>query len=381
MRRRARQELFVANAAGFGLNPGVKPLPVLLALGALAATAMAADTSLRWLPFPDARLEVRGLPWFATNSPALWRLPQNAKDKMPKAVWARAIAPDGGRIRFTSDTSRLLIRAQAVQRPGKPCYFDACVDGTLTGTARLTGTQAVDLVLFENKNRATRDVTIYLPNSSEVRVLAVGVDADARLERADGFALPQPIVCYGSSVLQGTGAAHPGSTYPATLARRLNLDFVNLGFGGAGKAEPEVVQLVASLDASCFVFDLGKSYGNQTIEPYARMLDTVRAAHPATPIFCVTPIYSTKEANEPEYLDRSEKLRALMRQAATDRQKAGDKNIYVVEGLELFSEADKDLFNDPLHPNDQGNERIADRLVSRVKEVLFSRAKSDRPKN
>ena len=179
----------------------------------------------------------------------------------------------------------------------------------------------MDLVLFDKPGRKQGDITIYLPNNQAVRVLAVGIDPDAGLKPPPAFALPAPIVCYGSSVLQGTGAAHPATTYPAALARRLNLDFGNLGFGGAGKAEPEVIQLVAALEACCYILDLGKSSGNQPIEPYARMLDAIRAVHPNVPILCVTPIYSTKESNEPEYHERSEKLRTLMRQAATDRQK------------------------------------------------------------
>lgn len=344
---------------------------VAAAISANAADNPTPDTALKWLPFPDARVEVRGLPWFPTNAPDLWRLPKDARDKVPKGVWTRAVAPDGGRIRLTSNTSRLGLRVQAPHPAGKPCHFDAYVDGEFAGTARLRGTQAVDVALFDQPGHKPRDITIYLPNNSEVRVLAIGLDADATLRPPPAFAKGAPIVCYGSSVLQGTGAAHPGKTYPAALARRLNLDFVNLGFGGAGKAESEVVRLVASLNASAFIFDLGKSYGNQTIEPFARMLTTVRAAHPETPIFCVTPIYSTKEATEAGYLEKSEKLRALMRQAATDLQQAGDKHIFVVEGLGLFGKADEDAFNDPLHPNDEGNERIAKRLEPTVKRALF----------
>ena len=360
------------------LNQAVNFTRAFLIFIALASIARAATNGLKWISFPDAQLEVHGLPWFGTNSPSLWRLPSNAKDRVPTAVWARAVAPDGGRIRFASDTSRLLIRAQAVQRPGKPCFFDAYADGKLLGATRLTSTQAVDLTLFEKTTRTQRDLTIYLPNNSEVRVLAIGVDTDAKLDQAATFALGRPLVCYGSSVLQGTGAAHPGSTYPGATARQLNLDFVNFGFGGAGKAEPDVVQLVASLDASCFLFDLGKSYGNQGIEPYARMLETVRAAHPTTPIVCVTPIYSTKEASEPEYKTRSEKLRSEMREAALKLQKSGDKNIFVVEGLELFGEADKELFHDQLHPNDHGNERMADRLAPRLRKILFENEPASR---
>ena len=339
-----------------------------------AASAGAGEgAGLKWIPLGDERLEVRGLPWYRENAPELWRLPQSAKGKVPSAVWNRAVAPDGGRIRLCSTTTRLEVGVQRAKEAGKPCYVDAFIGPEFAGSVSVVGTGRVDLVLFERKERSRKEITIYLPNNQEMRLFAVGVDGDAELARPAPFARGAPLVCYGSSVLQGTGAAHPAHTYPAALARRLNLDFVNLGFGGAGKAEVEVVALVNQIDACCYLFDLGKSYGAPTPERYERMLDTIRASHPTVPIVCVTPIYSTKEAKEPDYLKKSEDLRTLMRQAATERLRAGDARMHVVEGLALFGEADKNLFRDPLHPTDEGNERMAERLTPMVGKIIFGK--------
>ena len=52
---------------------------------------------------------------------------------------------------------------------------------------------------------------------------------------------------------------------------------------------------------------------------------------------------------------------------------AGDKFTFVVEGLDLFGEADKKLFRDPQHPNDEGNELIAQRLVLMVERAVLGR--------
>jgi hypothetical protein len=103
------------------------------------------------------------------------------------------------------------------------------------------------------------------------------------------------------------------------------------------------------------------------------MLDTIRAAHPKDPIFCITAIYSIKESTEVAYRERSVNLRVMMREAALARQRAGDKLMFVVEGLELFGEPDKALFHDPTHPNDEGNERMAQRLAPIVERALFNR--------
>lgn len=361
----------------------MKPASTLLLLSLMAASAFAAEprtagqsapaAPLMWIAFPDSRLEMRGLPWFAENTPELWRLPKSAKNRVPSRVWGRAVAPDGGRIRFSSTTTRLALRVEIVGPPKKRANFDAYIGDAFAGSAGSVGPRSADLVLFAGQKPRGETITIYLPNTSEVRVLAVGIDSDAIIGRPAPFSLEAPLVCYGSSVLQGTGSAHPSRTYPAVLARRLNLDFVNLGFGGSGKAEPEVVALVNLPKACGFLFDLGKSYGAQTKEPFARMFADIRSAHPSVPIFCVTPIYSTKEVTVEGYREKSENLRDLMRGVAVERRDAGDRNIHIVEGLELFGPADEALFNDPLHPNDAGNERMGDRLLPLVKSAVMGR--------
>lgn len=335
-----------------------------------ATTNIVSTTGLSWLELSDPRLELRGLPWLKDNAPELWRLPKSAKGKVPKAVWTQAVAPDGGRIRFTCDTSRLAIRVQ-MTHPQRRCFLDAFVNGQYAGSVTASSTQRVDLVFFEHKGRTAKEVTIYLPHMQEVRVFGVGVDADAQFKPAPAFALAKPLVCYGSSVLQGAGAAHPAQTYPAILARELNLDFINLGFSGAGKAEPEVVDLVAHPEACGFIFDLGKSYGTPNPDRFGHMLDAVRAAHPKVPIFCITPIYSSKEAGEPGYRKFSDELREMMRGAVQERRDKGDQLMVAVEGLELFGEKDKALLHDPLHPNDAGNALVAERLAPTVRKALL----------
>ena len=332
--------------------------------------ANGASTGLRWITFPDPALALSGLPWFSVNAPELWRFPLGAKDRIPSAVWTRAVAPDGGRIRFSSTTTRLMLRVQTMPKQIRPCFIDVYIDNVFAGSARVLGTRPTEFELFAGRERAMKNITLYLPNNHEVRVHAVGLDVEAPLQPPSAFAVKAPVVCYGSSVLQGTGAAHPGQTYPAALARALQLDFVNLGFGGAGKAEAAVVELVNQLDASCFILDLGKSYGDQDREAYVRMLAALRAGHPRAPILCVTPIYSSKEPNEPPYREKSERLRAMMREAALARRQAGDALTLVVEGLELFGPGDAALLHDPQHPNDEGNALIARRLAPVVRRAL-----------
>ena len=42
------------------------------------------------------------------------------------------------------------------------------------------------------------------------------------------------LLFYGDSITHGSTTARAGTTYPARIARRLGVDFVNLGVGGLG---------------------------------------------------------------------------------------------------------------------------------------------------
>jgi hypothetical protein len=159
-------------------------------------------------------------------------------------------------------------------------------------------------------------------------------------------------------------------SYEAILTRRLGLDFVNLGFSGAGKAEPEVVELVAQVDACCYVFDLGKSFGGQPAEVYGAMLDTIRRAHPDVPLVCVTPIFSTRESFDGAYADLSEHVRDAVRQAVRERAESGGGRLHLVEGTDLLGPGDADAFHEGVHPTDLGFMRVADRLEPLLRQVL-----------
>lgn len=156
---------------------------------AAPAPARATVAGLRWVAFPDPSLELRGLPWFTVNAPELWRFPVSAKGRIPGAVWTRAVAPDGGRIRFSSTTTRLALRVQTMPKQARPCFIDVYVDNTFAGSAKVLGAQPAEFELFSGRERTTKAITIYLPNNHEVRVHAVGLDADAALQPAPAFAV------------------------------------------------------------------------------------------------------------------------------------------------------------------------------------------------
>ena len=336
-------------------------------------TTSPANTGFQWFAFPDSKkFKVLGLYWFDRNSPNLWRMPAKDIDSLPKGVQARCKCPSGGRIVMRCTTTKLAVRAVAVNGVALR-KFDAYVNGqpSKPAVAKHTSNET-ELVLFEDLDNQEKDIVIYLPHLLEVVVKAIGVDPQTKFNAPDRrYARPSPVVFYGSSVCQGSGAVNPGQTYEAILCRDLNLDFINLGFGGAGKAETNVVALVNSIPACCYVFDLGKSYGAQDATAFKTMLQTIRRSHPNIPMIAMTPITSVKEVKEPSYSERSIHTRTVMRESVNELIHAGDNELFLVEGEDLIGFKEHTaLSKDGVHPSDQGYGIIAKKLSPLFKRAL-----------
>jgi GDSL-like lipase/acylhydrolase family protein len=324
-------------------------------------------TDMRWTTFPGGPLECSGLPWLDENLPHLWRLPQQSAASLPERVQRQLPYPAGARLRLRSDTSGLRLRVRCISEQAAP-GLDIHVDGRFWGTAVSADG---DVACFAGASREPKEISVYLPLRHELQVVAYAVDADAECEKPEAFARAHPFVLYGSSVAQGIGASRPGMSYASILSRSMSVDHVNLGFGGAGKAEPEVVALLTQIDACCYLLDLGKSYGRQSAAAYATMLASLRCDHPTTPIVCITPIFSSREFSSEEYVDLSRYTRVVAREAVAQRLAQGDGLTFLVEGESLLSPEDTDgLARDGVHPNELGHSLIAERLRPAIEAAL-----------
>jgi len=360
-------------------------IPRLLAALLLIATSVcplgAADAALRWMALPSANVQISGLPWYSENGGELYRLPAKLQDTYRRPVWELAEDPSGGRIRFRTDTSTLAIRLEYPRPPsmknmhafgqsGVDLYADGVYRSTAIAGADAAPGKTTEFTYFQNQPRIAREITLYLPLYIPVKVVGIGLDPDARVESARPFALSAPVVFYGTSITQGGCASRPGMSYQAILGRMLNLDFVNLGFSGNGKGEPELASAVASIPASVYVLDFAQN--NETVDSlakvYAPFLDTIRKAHPETPIVVIPPIYAAHESWGPDA--RLEGMRELIRRVAAVRIAAGDRHLEIVEGTDLLGPSRGDGLVDGTHPNDLGFQWMAEGLARRIGKML-----------
>jgi hypothetical protein len=358
-----------------------KTLPVLI----LAAMPLLAQPDeMLWVGVTDSRLEINGLPWQAENGAELIRFPLRLKDALPKAVWGLAQSPSGGRIRIRTDAKKLAVRLEYPSPPsmrnmhafgqtGVDLYLGDSYRGTATAPNDAKAGTPVEHAYFDLKDqpRIERDITLYLPLYKPVKVLAVGVDREARLAKPKPFSLPRPVVFYGTSITQGGCASRAGMSYQAILGRALNIDFVNLGFSGNGKGEPEVARAVAEIPAACFVLDFAQN--NRTVDSLREVYDpfvaVLREKHAETPIVAITPIANAGE-QIPGSGSQTEGMRQLIRHVVSQRIARGDQRLQLVEGTDLLGPDRLDGLVDGSHPNDLGFQWMADGLAPRLGKVL-----------
>lgn len=60
----------------------------------------------------------------------------------------------------------------------------------------------------------------------------------------ENYEITTPVVFYGSSITHGATTSRPGISYPNMLSRRLNFDYLNLGFACIAKALGDVLETI-----------------------------------------------------------------------------------------------------------------------------------------
>ena len=321
-----------------------------------------------------AALPQEGRGWADTATPYV-RIPDRFKGKIPGAVWALSRMSSGICYRFRTDAKRLRVRWTLRDR--------TLANHNMTGA----GKSGVDVYGWTEERgwrfvRGSRPklptceiecewtpgtpCMIYLPPYNEVTQFEVGVPKGAKVEplppRKSGVV--KPVVCYGTSITHGASASRPGLTWTAQAARFADVPFVDLGFAGAGRMEPSMLEAVAEIDASLYVLDclwnMSGKVLRERFEPFVREL---RRRRPDTPILCAEDCCT--------FRDRTEKGRFV--EGIVAKLKAEDPeawgNLHFIPNTEQMRRTGEETV-DGCHPNDCGMAAMGEGFGRKYKEIL-----------
>lgn len=314
------------------------------------------EPPLNWIAVHADWLQGAPLGGLNAESGALVRLHHRHYDQLPARVLEEARYPAGLKFHLQTDSPRLVLRGRSLSPPGDD-GVDVMVDGRHCATWTVDSAHSTEFEVSTEGPARGCEIELHCPCRQQIVLEHIGVPAGYSLTPV----LPSRgrLLVYGSSIAQGCSSEYSSGAAYVLLARELGLELVNLGFYGAGRAEPAVVELVASVTAELVILDLGKSYGRQDGAAYVAMLDTLSRHQPDTPVVSVTPVYSSRERTEPDFLELSRQVRDTIRMAST-----GVRGCTLIEGTDLLGESDEaGLSADRLHPNALGFQRIADRLL------------------
>ena len=220
--------------------------------------------------------------------------------------------------------------------------------------------------LINNLAEGEKECLIYLPGWCELTNLEIGVDEGATIE---GLAKPfnHKVIVHGSSITHGASASRPAMTYPAQLSRNLGIDFVNFGFSGQCKMQPQFLAFLKTCEADAFVFD---AFSNPSTKEVEERLDNFVAelvkAHPGKPlIFIQSPIDLDSNFDTKKYARRLNHIATVSKM-----MKALAKQYKDVYFLDVPNVLGTDATIDNSHPTDLGFDRFLKAYQPKIAKIL-----------
>jgi len=293
--------------------------------------------------------------------------------------------------------------------PRPDCPFDLVVDGEPAGQALPGGgtttvidprTFAVDVqqgpvstVRFDGLPAHEKTVEIWLPHYERIELVEL---------RADAPVAPAPVrgpvwLHYGSSISQGSNAAHPTGIWPAVAAAQAGVELVNMGFSGSAMLDQPVARVMRAQPADLISVKVGINLTNDVMRMRAftpavhGFLDTIRDGHPHTPLLVISPILCpmVEDVPGPATFDLSagdgvlrfaatgdpadvpagkltlQTIRAELARIVAQRV-PDDPHLHLLDGRALYGEADSAALPlpDRLHPDAATQRLMGERFAA-----------------
>jgi hypothetical protein len=310
------------------------------------------------------------------------RFPAAAEKTVPPDVWTLSRDSAGMAVRFETDAQTIRVRMKLLNEklasPHMPATGVSGLDlyaRDTTGRWRWVAATKPEKQEFEADlipglalAPGRREYLAYLPLYNGVESLAIGVPEGAAFQ---GLApRGKPIVFYGTSITHGACASRPGMAHVAILGRRLERPVANVGFSGNGRMDAAVGDLLARVDAACYVIDCLPNMDAKLVrERCAPLVKQLRAARPAVPIVLVEDRRFTNEWILPAKKAHHDANHAALREAFDALRRDGVGGLFYLQGDGLLGD-DGEGAVDASHPTDLGFMRQADAFEPVLREAL-----------
>ena len=300
-----------------------------------------------------------------------WRIPFERRElfspKPESGLDLRAEMPTGVRIRFETDsriTGLVVVPDDEADRT-----FDLVYDNELLQTVQLPSGQ--DEVSFDPLPASVPEgkhvLEIWLAADFPVAVRQLRIEKQATITAdPDGR---KKWITYGSSITHCRSAHSPAQTWPAYVARKRNLNFTGLGYGGQCHLDGMIARMIRDLPADVITLKLGINMhgGSVSLRTFKPMIisfiEIVREKHPDIPMGVISPILSPpRETTEGSTGYTLEKMREALAYCVDLLRNAGDANLHYFDGLSVFGHDHVQYLPDELHPDGDGYLKLGENI-------------------
>ena len=312
------------------------------------------------------------------------RLPITIKEQTRKPVWELGQNSAGLAVRFSSDSPLLSAKWEVTTNYSMVHMTPTGIKGldlycweenkwVFVNSARPYSNEKIkEAVIIANMEVKEREYMLYLPLYDGISSLEIGVDSAYTVSQPK-ISVPQngkPIICYGTSILQGGCASRPGMTHTSILSRWLNREFINLGFSGNGQLDYEIAEIIAEREAAVIILDFMPNVNvDQIREKMIPFYEIIREKQPDVPIiFIENPIFPHGRFDKQMQTVVEEKNKELYI-FYNQLKSRGEKNISLISSNDMIGH-DGEATVDGIHFTDLGFMRYAEYLYSYIKEAL-----------
>lgn len=348
------------------------------------------------------------------------RLPSWARAQCTDPQLAMVEAqPSGVRLVFRTEATAIELDALPTRRvyigmaPRPVGAYDLRVDGRLAGQASVDGggnilsidmstgssiteVGPVGAVRFANLPVGAKHIEIWLPHNEMTELFALRTNAPIEFVTDESRKV---WLHHGSSISHGSDAASPTGIWPAVAANLLDVDLINMGFGGSALLDPFVARTMRDMQADFISLKIGINIVNldlmrqRAFGPAVHgFLDTVREGHPTTPLVIVSPIFCPihEDTPGPTAPDMAALATGKMRFVAAgnpaevasgkltlavirselerivQQRSVSDPSIHYLDGRRLYGQSDSEQLPlpDQLHPDAATHRLIGERFAN-----------------
>ena len=320
-------------------------------------------------------LTVHGIINYQKNSKNLGRL-DHIEHGLRSELKRLGKHASGVRVRFKTDSKLLHISMSKLTPLGYSYPYiseqaassvDVYIDNKYVQTITNRNLDEISVITHPDATNEMRIVELYLPNFSPIDLHAVGLLKGSRVEYAPPY--NTSLVFYGTSITQGASSPRSGLTYPAILARELNVDFYNYGFLGNGFGESEMASILSMSSADIYILEYSRQASDEIVsitDNLIRFCSTIKQRNLEAKIIILTALFDIEEGLGN---NRFENRRIAFRQAFSEL-KSKYTGISLVEGFDYIGPDDRHLLTDGTHPNAEGMSIIANKLADIIKPLL-----------